>query len=119
MGTDTAINPGNSGGPLVNSHGEAMGMNTAIISGSQGIAFAVPSNTISWVVSQILQHGHVKRGYFGIYGGARPLQRSLQQQWGLSLHTVVQVAGLDPEGPAAKAGIQTGDLIVTADNQAI
>merc|ERR1711924_168845 len=81
--TDTAINPGNSGGPLVNSSGEAMGMNTAIIAGSQGIAFAVPSNTIAWVVSQILQHGHVRRGYFGIYGGSRPLQRSLQQQWGL------------------------------------
>merc|ERR1719310_1735809 len=117
--TDTAINPGNSGGPLVSSNGEAMGMNTAIIAGSQGIAFAVPANTISFVVSQILQHGHVKRGYFGIYGGARAVQRSLQQEWGLSLHTVVQVAGLDPEGPATKAGIKAGDLLVAADGQPI
>merc|ERR1719316_820256 len=117
--TDTAINPGNSGGPLVSSTGEAMGMNTAIIAGSQGIAFAVPSNTIAWVVSQILQQGHVKRGYFGIYGGARAVQRSLQQEWGLSLHTVVQVAGLDPEGPATKAGIKAGDLLVAADGQPI
>lgn len=117
--TDTAINPGNSGGPLVSSTGEALGMNTAIIAGSQGIAFAVPSNTIAWVVSQILQHGHVKRGYFGIYGGARAVQRSLQQQWGLTLHTVVQVAGLDPQGPATKAGILAGDLLIAADSQPI
>jgi S1-C subfamily serine protease len=117
--TDTAINPGNSGGPLVSSNGEAVGMNTAIIAGSQGIAFAVPSNTIAWVVSQILRHGHVKRSYFGIHGGARPIQRALQQQWGLQLPTVVQVADLDPEGPARKAGIQPGDLIVAADTQPI
>merc|ERR1711988_1291731 len=117
--TDTAINPGNSGGPLVSSSGEAMGMNTAIIAGSQGIAFAVPSNTIAWVVSQILQQGHVKRGYFGIYGGARAVQRSLQQEWGLKLHTVVQVAGLYPQGPATKAGIKAGDLLVAADGQPI
>lgn len=113
--TDTAINPGNSGGPLVNAAGQAVGMNTAIIQGTQGLAFAVPANTISWVVSQIMQHGHVKRGYFGIYGGVRPLQRSLQQRLGLSLPTVVQVAGLDPHGPAQRAGIKPGDLLCAAD----
>lgn len=113
--TDTAINPGNSGGPLVKASGEAVGMNTAIIAGTQGLAFAVPANTIAWVVSQILQHGRVKRGYFGIYGGVRPLQRSLQQQLGLSLPTVVQVAGLDPYGPAQRAGIKAGDLLCAAD----
>jgi len=117
--TDTAINPGNSGGPLVTSAGEAIGMNTAIIQGTQGLAFAVPANTISFVVSQLLQFGHVKRGYFGIYGGSRPVQRSLQVQLGLALPTVVQVAGLDPEGPARRAGLQPGDLLCAADGQPI
>jgi len=117
--TDTAINPGNSGGPLVTSAGQAVGMNTAIIAGSQGIAFAVPSNTITFVVSQLLQHGHVKRGYFGIYGGVRPIQRALQKQLGLKLPMVVQVVHLDPSGPAHRAGILPGDLLVAADGQSI
>lgn len=117
--TDTAINPGNSGGPLVNANCEAVGMNTAIIQGSQGIAFAVPSNTITWVVSQILQHGRVKRGYFGIVGGVQPVSRSMQQRMGLKLPTVVQVAGLDPDGPARRAGVEPGDLVVAADGQPI
>jgi len=117
--TDTAINPGNSGGPLVTSNGQAIGMNTAIIQGTQGLAFAVPSNTISFVVAQILKYGHVKRGYFGIYGGARPVQRALQVRLGLQLPTVVQVAGLDPEGPARRAGILPGDLLCAADGQPI
>eukprot|EP00927_Polykrikos_kofoidii_P046561 TRINITY_DN40762_c0_g2_i1.p1 TRINITY_DN40762_c0_g2~~TRINITY_DN40762_c0_g2_i1.p1 ORF type:complete len:365 (-),score=39.87 TRINITY_DN40762_c0_g2_i1:125-1219(-) len=117
--TDTAINPGNSGGPLVNSAGEAVGMNTAIIAGTQGLAFAVPSNTISFVVSQIIQHGRVKRGYFGIYGGVRPVQRKLQMEWGLKLPTVVEVVGLDEAGPARKGGILAGDLLVAADAQPV
>lgn len=117
--TDTAINPGNSGGPLVDSHGRAVGMNTAIVAGTQGLAFAIPSNTIAFVVSQIMKYGHVKRGYFGVYGAVRPVHRSVQQKYGLKLPTVVQVAGLDPEGPAKRAGIQPGDLLVAADGQPI
>lgn len=117
--TDTAINPGNSGGPLVTSAGQAVGMNTAIIAGTQGLAFAVPSNTISFVVSQILRHGRVKRGYLGMVGGSRPVMRKLQVQLGLKLPTVVEVVGLDPAGPARKAGIQPGDLLVSAEGQPI
>lgn len=117
--TDAAINPGNSGGPLVTSAGEAIGMNTAIISGTQGLAFAVPSNTITFVVSQILRHGRVKRAYFGIVGGARPVARKLQHELGLKLPTVVQVVGLDPGGPAKRAGIMPEDLLVAVDRQPI
>lgn len=117
--TDAAINPGNSGGPLVTSNGEVVGMNTAIIAGSQGLAFAVPSNTITWVVSQILQNGMVKRGYFGVFGGSRPVHRALQKRFDIQLPTVVQVAGVDPEGPAMRAGIRTGDVIYAADGQPI
>lgn len=117
--TDAAINPGNSGGPLVTSAGQAVGMNTAIIAGTQGLAFAVPSNTISFVVSQIMRHGRVKRGYLGMVGGSRPVMRKLQVELGLKLPTVVEVVGLDPAGPARKAGIQPGDLLVSAEGQPI
>lgn len=117
--TDTAINPGNSGGPLVTAAGECIGMNTAIISGTQGLAFAVPSKTISWVVSQILRHGQVKRGYFGIYGQVRPVHRSLQRELGLQTATVVMVHGLDPHGPARAAGLQDGDVLISAAGQPI
>lgn len=79
--TDTAINPGNSGGPLVNSAGQAVGMNTAIISGTQGLAFAVPSNTISFVVSQILRHGRVRRAYLGVRGGGDLLCEPCSTNW--------------------------------------
>lgn len=116
--TDTAINPGNSGGPLVDSNCKAVGVNTAIISGTQGLAFAVPSNTLSFVVSQLMQFGRVKRGYFGIVGGSRAMHRQLQQRYGL-MPTAVQVAGLDPEGPAHRAGIQPSDLLVAADDQPV
>lgn len=116
--TDTAINPGNSGGPLVDSNCKAVGVNTAIISGTQGLAFAVPSNTLSFVVSQLMQFGRVKRGYFGIVGGSRAMHRQLQQRYGL-MPTAVQVAGLDPEGPAHRAGIQPNDLLVAADDQPV
>merc|ERR1712093_974089 len=101
-----------SGGPLVTSAGEAVGINTAIIAGAQGLAFAVPSNSVSWVVSQIMRHGAVRRGYVGVYGFVRPVARAAQRQWGLKTQTVVQVAGLEPRGPAEKAGIVPGDLIV-------
>jgi len=117
--TDTAINPGNSGGPLVNSTGEAVGMNTAIIQGSQGIAFAVPANTISWVVSQVLTHGHVQRGYVGIVGGSRPINRATQMKFQLPFTTVVQIVDLDASGPGARAGLQPNDLLVAADGQPV
>jgi len=117
--TDTAINPGNSGGPLVNSAGEAIGMNTAIIQGSQGIAFAVPSNTISWVVSEVMMHGHVQRGYVGIIGGARPISRALQLRLQLPFTTAVQIMDLDAQGPAAEAGLKPGDVLVAADGQPV
>jgi len=94
-------------------------MNTAIIAGSQGLAFAVPSNTMAFVVSQIMQFGHVKRGYVGVYGGVRPVHRSMQHRYGLKTPTVVQVAGLDPQGPASRANILPGDLLVAADGQPI
>ncbi len=106
------LNPGNSGGPLVNSHGEAVGINTAIIAMSQGIAFAIPSNTASWVVSQILSHGRVRRGYLGVGGSLRPLEKRLVRLFNLTRETAVDVISVDPSGPAAKAGLKVGDAII-------
>lgn len=117
--TDVAINPGNSGGPLVTAQDEVVGINTAIISGAQGLSFAVPSNTVSWVVSQILQHGRVQRGWVGVQGVVRPVSRALQMQLGLKSQSIVQIHSLEPGGPAQKAGILPGDYVIAVDGTQI
>ena len=113
------LNPGNSGGPLVNSHGEAIGINTAIIAMTQGIAFAIPSNTASWVVSQILSHGRVRRGYLGVGGALRPIEKRLVRLFNLTKETAVDVISVDPSGPAAKAGLKVGDAIIGIGGQGV
>ncbi len=106
------LNPGNSGGPLVDSRGRVVGINTAIIPAAQGIGFAVPSNTARHVVSQILSHGRVLRGYLGITGRQRRLARKLVRFLELARECGVEVMTLDPDGPAAKAGIAPGDIVL-------
>lgn len=117
--TDVAINPGNSGGPLVDSGGEVLGMNTAIIQGAQGIAFAVPSATLEWVVGELLTKGKVRRGYIGVAGFGRPIDAVLQRRLKLRTNSLFQVVGIDPEGPAKKAGVIPGDFIVAVDGEGI
>src|SRR5512136_2800152 len=109
--TDVALNPGNSGGPLVDSRGRVIGLNTAIISMAQGISFAVPINTVRWVVSELVMHGKVRRAYLGIGAQSRPVNRRLQHRLGLPSASVVEVAAVEPGGPAAVAGLRRGDLI--------
>ncbi len=109
------LNPGNSGGPLVDSTGKVVGINTAIIAIAQGIGFAIPSATAKWVVSQILTHGRVRRGFLGIAGRQRPLDRRLVRFHGLNKNDAVEVLSIEPHGPAALSGMQTGDLIVTVN----
>lgn len=95
----------------------------AIIAGAQGIAFAVPSNTIGWVVQQLLTQGKVTRGYLGVAGFGRPVGDPVLQQvlrrLKISANSVFQVAGLDPSGPGAASGLQPGDMIIMADGVAI
>ncbi len=106
------LNPGNSGGPLVDSAGRVVGINTAIIPMAQGIGFSIPGTTARWVVSQILSHGRVRRGYLGIAGRQRPLDRPIVRFHGLNKRHAVEVLTIESASPAAQAGLRVNDLIV-------
>jgi S1-C subfamily serine protease len=117
--TDAALNPGNSGGPLVNTRGEVMGINTAVIVPAQGISFAVGAETARIVVPQLLREGRVRRAYLGIGGQDVPLPRVLVRHHALATGTGVLVTDVVEDGPASRAGIRGGDLIVSFEGQAI
>jgi len=117
--TDAALNPGNSGGPLVNSRGEVIGVNTAIIPMAQGICFATAIDTVKWVVLQILRHGKVRRGYLGIAGANMPLARRVARHFGLPNGGAVRVETVEAGSPAGQAGLEPGDRIVAYDRQAV
>ena len=114
--TDAAINPGNSGGALVDANGNLTGINTAIFSksgGSQGIGFAIPINLAMEVMKSIIEHGQVIRGWLGIE--VQPLTAELAESFGLAGRTGIVVAGIFRDGPAQKAGLQLGDVILSID----
>jgi S1-C subfamily serine protease len=117
--TDAALNPGNSGGPLVSSRGEVIGINTAVIAGAQGICFAVASNTASHVVSEIVRHGRVRRAFIGVAGQTVPLARRLVVALGLKQARGVAIASLEPDSPAAKAGLQAGNIVLALDGEPV
>lgn len=117
--TDAALNPGNSGGPLVNSRGEVVGVNTAVIRPAQGLCFAIPSNTATFVASQLIRFGRVKRSYIGLGGQDVPLHRRIVRFHKLENDGGVLVSQIEPESPAATAGLQEGDIIVAFAGQAI
>ncbi|NWA23404.1 trypsin-like peptidase domain-containing protein [Pseudomonas gingeri] len=116
--TDAAINPGNSGGALVDANGNLTGINTAIFSksgGSQGIGFAIPINLAVEVMKAIIEHGQVIRGWLGIE--VQPLTQDLAESFGLSGRPGIVVAGVFRDGPAQKAGLQLGDVILSIDGE--
>jgi S1-C subfamily serine protease len=117
--TDAALNPGNSGGPLLNSRGEAIGVNTAIIPGAQGICFATAIDTVKWVLVQLLKDGRVRRGYLGIAGANVPLARRIAHHFELDNTRAVRVESVERDGPASRAGLRGGDLIVGFGGQAV
>ena len=110
--TDAPLNPGNSGGPLVDVSGRVAGINTALLLGSQGVCFAVPSNTAAFVTSEILSHGRVRRAWLGIAGEEVLLPQRLQRELGLAAARGVAVQRIERASPAAQAGVQVRDVIV-------
>jgi S1-C subfamily serine protease len=117
--TDAALNPGNSGGPLINAAGEVIGVNTAAILGTQGICFAVASNTAAIVLAQLIRHGRVRRAKLGLAGQKIVIPRQLVRRHGLSHDGGVLVSDIEANSPAAKAGLLTGDILVALDDQPI
>ena len=108
--TDAPLNPGNSGGPLVSSAGEVIGINTAVIMGAQGICFAVASNTASFVAGEIARHGRVRRAYIGVGAATLAIPRRIALRLALQQATGARLLSVDQAGPAAQAGLLTGDL---------
>jgi S1-C subfamily serine protease len=117
--TDAALNPGNSGGPLVNARGEVIGVNTAIISGAQGICFAIPAATAQFVAARLIRFGRIKRSYVGVAGQDVPLHRRIVRFYKLGEESGVMVVGIEPGSPAATAGLLEGDVIVEADGSPV
>jgi len=113
--TDAALNPGNSGGPLVNSRGEVIGVNTAVILPAQGICFAIGINTAKYVAARLIRDGRIVRAYVGIAGMTAPLHRRVVRFFHLSRDTGVMVTSVEPGSPADKAGVRPHDMIVAYD----
>jgi S1-C subfamily serine protease len=117
--TDAALNPGNSGGPLVNSRAEVIGVNTAVILGAQGICFSVAANTAQHVLTQVLQHGRVRRARLGIAGDQVALPQRLKARTGLTQDSAVRVVEVQPGSPAQSGGLEPGDVIVGLDRDVV
>src|SRR6516164_7592121 len=110
--TDAALNPGNSGGPLLNSRGEVIGVNTAVILPAQGICFAIASNTAEFVTAWLIKEGRVRRSWIGVAGQDVPIHPRVTRFHRLSVDRGVLVAGLEPGSPASRSGLREGDIIV-------
>jgi S1-C subfamily serine protease len=117
--TDAALNPGNSGGPLVNSRGEVIGVNTAIISGAQGLCFAIAANTVQFVVGRLIRDGRIRRSYVGVGGQNAPVARQFVRFYHLPASSGILVASVEPNSPAARSGLQEGDVIVAFAGQPV
>ena len=117
--TDAALNPGNSGGPLVDSRGRVVGINTAIIQHAQGICFAIPVNTARWVAGMLIKEGKVRRAYLGISAQQRPLIPRWARRLRLDQPYAVWVLTVEPGGPAGRAGLQPGDILVSLNGHSL
>lgn len=117
--TDAALNPGNSGGPLVNSRGDVIGVNTAMILPAQGICFATAINTAKYVAGRLIKDGKVKRSFIGVAGQNVPIPIALGRLHNLTQRSGIQVAGIENDSPASRAGVKEGDIIIGFGDHAI
>lgn len=117
MQTDAAINPGNSGGPLIDLNGRVVGINTAIVPYAQGLGFAVPINMAKQIMDDLIKHGEVRRGWLGVT--VQPLTPSLVEAYKIPVSEGAIIADLQENGPAAKAGVQRGDVITSINGEKI
>ena len=117
--TDAALNPGNSGGPLVNSRGEVIGVNTAMILPAQGICFATSIDTAKFVASRLIRDGKVSRSYIGLAGQNVPLPRRLVRYYNLAVESGIFVISFETDSPARKGGMREGDIIIGLDDRPI
>jgi len=117
--TDAALNPGNSGGPLVDSRGLVVGVNTAVIRQAQGLCFAIPSNTVAAVLVALLRDGRVRRGRLGFGGQNLRLSRHAARTLGLAGESAVRAILIERDGPAHRAGLQEGDILLAFDGSPI
>ena len=117
--TDAALNPGNSGGPLVNSRGEVIGVNTAMILPAQGICFATSIDTAKFVASRLIRDGKVSRSYIGLAGQNVPLPRRIVRYYDLAVESGIFVISFENDSPARKGGVREGDIIIGFDDRPI
>ena len=117
--TDAALNPGNSGGPLVNSNGEVIGINTAVILPAQGLCFAVAVNTAKFIAGHLIKHGRIRRAYLGVGGQNVTIPRLVVRAQQLKLETGVLVISVEKQSPAEQAGLTEGDVIIALDHSSV
>ena len=117
--TDAALNPGNSGGPLVNARGEVIGVNTATILPAQGLCFAISVGTAQFIASKLIREGVVRRSFIGVQAQTAGLNRAIAHHYGLDIATGALVIGVESGGPADKAGLREGDVIVNFAGQPV
>jgi S1-C subfamily serine protease len=117
--TDAALNPGNSGGPLVNSHGEVIGVNTAIIPSAQGICFAIASNIAEFVTAWLIRDGRIRRSWIGVAGQNVPIHQRVVRFHRLAVDHGMLVAGIEPGSPASRSGLKEGDVVVAFGDQPV
>jgi S1-C subfamily serine protease len=110
--TDAALNPGNSGGPLVDSRGQVIGVNTAVILPAQGLCFAIAVDTAKYVAARLIRDGRIVRAYLGVAGMNAPLPQRMVRFYRLAKSTAVMVSSVEPGSPAERAGLQPQDIIV-------